>query len=390
MEDQPVVRQYRRRRHRRRPRIEDPAQLPNLFFCGDPHGGFDQVNEAARLYKPDAMILLGDLQLTDPLEVILEEALAHTDIFWIPGNHDTDCDQYYDNLWRSQLGSHNLHGRVINVHGLRIAGLGGVFRGQVWMPDGQPNYPTPSSLMRRLGPSNSWRGGIPRRHRTTIFPSVYRYLMGHKADILVTHEAPGCHVRGFEVLDELARTMGVRWMFHGHQHEDRVYSDNEGIPTRAVGYRGVVNLQGEVVIPAQLDPREAADLELAFEHQDKALAAGEAILVRDIEGKVAVVPANETLDPGTEPAILPCSPDITEALERQAREKARRLGEEVAQRAPGGRWCKPRPKQTKGSNPAKNCCRKDDRKPNCLRNNHKGEKPKALAKPTETPSEKAA
>ena len=89
-----------------------PPECPGLardLFCGDPHGTFDQINEAARLYSPDAMVILGDLQPPAPLHVVLEEALAYTDIWWIPGNHDTDSDEFYDRLWRSELAGHNLH-----------------------------------------------------------------------------------------------------------------------------------------------------------------------------------------------------------------------------------------------------------------------------------------
>lgn len=36
---------------------------------------------------------------------------------------------------------------------------------------------------------------------------------------LVTHEAPGCHKYGFDALSELAKMMGAKTIFHGHQHE---------------------------------------------------------------------------------------------------------------------------------------------------------------------------
>ena len=71
-EEQVRARRLRGRRHRR-PSVRD---LPEIFFCGDPHGTFDQINEAARLYSPDAMVILGDLQPPAPLHVVLEEALA--------------------------------------------------------------------------------------------------------------------------------------------------------------------------------------------------------------------------------------------------------------------------------------------------------------------------
>ena len=262
MGDEQEKRTKRRRGRRRQHRAKE---LPNIFFCGDPHGEFAHINEAARLYKPDAMVILGDSQPSAPLEELLGEAMSLTDIWWIPGNHDTDTDEYFDYLWRGPLASHNLHGRVTTVAGLRIAGLGGVFRGQIWMPDEEPNYFSPAHFIRRSPKVNIWRGGLPRRHRSTIFPSVYNYLMHQKADILITHEAPSCHAKGFEALDRLAQSLGVRWFFHGHQHEDRVYGMQGGCLTRAVGFRGIVNLQGEVIVPAQMDPRETVALQEAFD-----------------------------------------------------------------------------------------------------------------------------
>ncbi len=293
--------QVRTRRHRgrRRRRLSRPRDLPDIFFCGDPHGRFDQINEAARLYEPDAMVILGDLQPPAPLQVVLAEALAHTDIWWIPGNHDTDTDEFYDYLWRSELAGHNLHGRVACIAGLRIGGLGGVFRGQVWMPDGNPNYYSPSTFMRRVGPSNIWRGGVPRRHRSTIFPSVYSNMLRQKADILVTHEAPSCHKKGFSALDRLSRSLGARWFFHGHQHEDRAYGLQGTVFTRAVGYQGIVNLKGEVVVAAKLDPREEAALHATEEWKCREMT--NPIIVRDEDGHISLLPPGMT---GT-PAILP-------------------------------------------------------------------------------------
>ncbi len=235
----------------------EAADLAEIFFCGDPHGEFSQIIEAARDYKPAAMVILGDLQPAAPLEEVLEEAMAFTDIWWIPGNHDTDSDEIYDNLWKSPLASHNLHGRVGNVAGLRIAGLGGVFRGQIWMPDGRPNYTSVGAFMHRVGKNNTWRGGLPRRHRSSIFPSVYDNLARQRADILVTHEAPSCHRKGFAAIDRLAMDLNVRWLFHGHQHEGIAYGRYSGIQVRSVGLRGIVNLRGEEIVESQVDPKDA-------------------------------------------------------------------------------------------------------------------------------------
>ena len=72
-EEQVRARRHRGRRHRR-PSVRD---LPEIFFCGDPHGTFDQINEAARLYSPDAMVILGDLQPPAPLHVVLWKERVH-------------------------------------------------------------------------------------------------------------------------------------------------------------------------------------------------------------------------------------------------------------------------------------------------------------------------
>lgn len=323
----------KRHRSRRCRSASKTRELPDIFFCGDPHGGFDQINEAARLYHPDAMVILGDLQPPAPLEQVLEEALCYTDIWWIPGNHDTDTDAIYDNLWRSGLRDHNLHGRSVMIHGVRIAGLGGVFRGQVWMPDDPPNYYSPSALMRRIGSMNIWRGGVPRRHRSTIFPSVYNNMFQHlKADVLVTHEAPGCHRKGFCALDKLARSMGVKWMFHGHQHEDRCYHPINGVQTRAVGYRGVVNLKGEVVISAQLDPREAAALEDAFDWEERELREKDKIIVRDEDGAIHIVPKTD----GVVPAILPKCCTLVPVSQEAGESK--KVAQETAKKSPNGQY----------------------------------------------------
>lgn len=55
-----------------------------------------------------------------------------TEVWFIHGNHDTDSDDDYDNLFNSVLADKNLLGRVVEVERLQIAGLGGVFHSQVW------------------------------------------------------------------------------------------------------------------------------------------------------------------------------------------------------------------------------------------------------------------
>ena len=248
----------RRYRHQQQPAGTKPTvkRLPKIFFCGDPHGQFDQINWAAEQYRPDAVVILGDLQPPAPIEEVLGPALAVTEVWWIPGNHDTDSEEIYDRLWKGPIASHNLNGRVVNIAGVRIAGLGGVFRGQIWMPDGPPNYQSPAAFLQNASRVNMWRGGLPRRHRSSIFPSVYQALMKQRADILVTHEAAGCHKKGFEAIDRLAKALKAKRIFHGHQHEDVVFDPYKGMRVRAVGFRGIVDIEGNVIVEAQIDPRD--------------------------------------------------------------------------------------------------------------------------------------
>ncbi len=238
---------------------------PKIFFCGDPHGEFEYINRTVEKYHPDAIVILGDLQPPEDLETLLAPTLALTQVWWIPGNHDTDCEEYYDRLWHGPIAEHNLHGRVADVVGLRIAGLGGVFRGQIWMPEGRPNYQSATGFVRRSPKTNLWRGGLPRRHRSSIFPATYEALQQCKADILVTHEAAGCHKKGFDAIDRLAKSLGVKWLFHGHQHEDCEYGVYKGMQVRAVGFRGIVDLNGRVVRPAEIDPRDILVMQQAGE-----------------------------------------------------------------------------------------------------------------------------
>lgn len=222
-----------------------------IFFCGDPHGVFDHIISAVREYRPAAVILLGDQQCERPLDVELDAILGKTEIYYIPGNHDSDDEQVFDNLNASIF--QNLHGRVIEIAGVRIAGVGGIFRGKAWNPDIDPDFDpnrTPAAFMKTLGKVNLWRGGLPLRHRTTIFPSDLHTLSKQTADVLVTHEAPGMHPAGFQALTKLATAMGVTRAFHGHHHRDIVYGDGIWI---GVGIMGITSLAGEIIVPGAFE-----------------------------------------------------------------------------------------------------------------------------------------
>ncbi|RRH81208.1 phosphoesterase [Variovorax beijingensis] len=213
------------------------------MFFGDPHGDFEPVIAAVQRYRPEAIILLGDLQPRQPLHIELQPILDRTEVWFIHGNHDTDSDADYDHLWGSELTDRNLHGRIVSFDGYRVAGLGGIFRSKIWdprRPIEECAFVSGKTMRQSMRPEDRWRDGISRRHRSSIFPDDYQRLFGcQSADILVTHEAPAAHPHGWQVIDELAKTLGVRLLVHGHHHEDIDYVGqglmNAGAPFRAFG-----------------------------------------------------------------------------------------------------------------------------------------------------------
>ena len=240
-----------------------------IFFCGDVHGQFQHVIDAVREHAPAAIVLLGDIQAKKPLERELEWILDETEVWFFHGNHDTDSEADYDNLFGSQLANRNLHGRVVEVAGVRIAGLGGVFRGQVWRPPEDPNYRSAEDFTRIQGSGNRWRDGVALKHRSSIFPDEYDRLAQVRADVLVTHEAPRVHPHGFDAIDQLARQMQAHTTFHGHRHDRLDYSshwDEMGHKAYGVEFCGITSLDGTVIRVGDYDTvrKTRADYGLPF------------------------------------------------------------------------------------------------------------------------------
>lgn len=207
-----------------------------IFICGDPHGDFSHIIRAALVERPLAVILLGDMDLTSNLDEVLKPLLGVTEILWIHGNHDTDTESTYDNLFQSDR-CRNLHGKILTVHGRRIAGLGGVFRSKVWDGQQQAWFRSPADYLAVCGKGNRWRDGLPLKHRSTLFPSDFDAFLGERADVLVTHEAPVEHPHGFSVISELAQRLNVEVAFHGHHHETIAYPESVW---RGVGLREIL------------------------------------------------------------------------------------------------------------------------------------------------------
>ena len=214
-----------------------------ILFAGDPHGDFKPLITAVQKYKPEAVILLGDFDLKKPLEHYLYEIMGETQIWWIPGNHDFEPALHYHNLFSSQLAGQGLHLKVIEIAGLRIAGLGGIFLGRVWYPPQTPKWQSKQHYLRRQS-KNSRPTELSLKYESAIWPDEWEELKKLKADILVSHEAPRCHRHGFIAIDQLAEAMGVRKIFHGHLHEHYAAIIRKGIHVFGVENAKIADLSG--------------------------------------------------------------------------------------------------------------------------------------------------
>ncbi len=246
-----------------------------ILMFGDVHSDFSHVLPVVQAEKPAAIIFLGDLQAQHPMEQELAEVMDLTEVYFIHGNHDTDSKVGYDNLFGSALADRNLHGRVIEIDGLRVAGLGGVFRESVWYPQTsaeiEPVYLDYETYINKTMEAARWKSyrqmekegkepdGLLSRvlagkallHKSTIFWNEWIQLFGQQADILVTHEAPSCHPNGFKGIDVLAQSMRVKFAFHGHHHDRLNYAAHEeslGFSAHGVGLRGVSDMYGGMVL----------------------------------------------------------------------------------------------------------------------------------------------
>lgn len=208
-----------------------------LLFAGDPHRNFAPILRACAASPPGTLVLLGDCDCHAPLPELLSPAIAvGWRVYWILGNRDTDTVGSFDNLVRGHPDG-DIGGRVVEVAGLRIAGLPGVFKPRVWHPleCEQPQFRTRDEFLAALPPSEHWRGGLPLWHRDTIFPEDFDRLRVQRFDILVTHEAPSSHRHGFADVDALAQDCGVQLIVHGHHHQSYEATLPNGIHVRGLG-----------------------------------------------------------------------------------------------------------------------------------------------------------
>ena len=171
-----------------------------ILFAGDPHGDFEPLIAAVETHQPEAVVLLGDYELKEPLEQCLKAIKDKTQIWWIPGNHDFDLPIHHHNLFNSQLAGWGLHLKVKEIAGLRIAGLGGIFLGRVWYPPRAPKWQSKQHYLSSLSVKHEPEQ-LSLKYQSAIWYDEWVALKKLKADVLVTHEAPRSHKHGFIAID---------------------------------------------------------------------------------------------------------------------------------------------------------------------------------------------
>lgn len=246
--------------------------LGPVLYCGDPHGRFRHIIKAACDCRASAVVLLGDLEPARPLHEELAPLVERgLPVHFIHGNHDADSDVQAERVWGSKLAGCNVHGRVVALSdGTRLAGLGGVFREAVWLPSisaarqGVPAFRTRREHASATPARDRWHGGPARKHLGTIYPEDVDHLADRRVDVIVTHEAPGYHPHGFDLLDTLAQAMGAKVLVHGHVHDALDSSGHwsaQGFRSFGVGLRGITAIEvdgsAQVIVPGELDEGRA-------------------------------------------------------------------------------------------------------------------------------------
>lgn len=240
--------------------LERERALQGIWFLGDVHGEFSHIEAALMAAQraevlPKWIVFLGDVEIRlKSLREVLEPLMKKYPPLrfgFIFGYHDADSYMHWECLHDCGAAI-AFHAKVVDLDGVRVAGLGGNFLGRVWAPPSPPKFRCKDEAMER-GP-NAWRDGqrpSPKLNGA-IYPSDFAALANQKADILITHDAPSCHQYGWRAIDQLARDLGVVRIFHAHTHDDlsETYGarrDQLGFDAHAVGFRRIKNGLGECV-----------------------------------------------------------------------------------------------------------------------------------------------
>jgi len=144
---------------------EHAGALRQLWFLGDVHGHFDHIevalsNASETNALPSWLIFLGDVDIDlRPLREILAPMQVRypaVQVAFIHGNHDADTHEHWACL-HDCGDAQILHGWVLDLGGVRVAGLGGNFLGRVWAPPSAATFTSKAASMK--GGPYRWRDG---------------------------------------------------------------------------------------------------------------------------------------------------------------------------------------------------------------------------------------
>ena len=187
--------------------------------------------------RPDLVVSCGDLPF-DYLEYLVSR--LDVPLLYVPGNHDPSVSPPNATWLALQQeppvpgpeGCDNVDGRVLEVRGLRIAGLGG-------------------SLRYKEGPNQYTQAQMRWRALSLEFRlQMKRVRAGRKLDIFIAHAPPfgvgeekdAAHV-GFAAFHRIIRDLHPILLVHGHVHP---YGRAQ--PERNVGGTRIVNVVPSRVI----------------------------------------------------------------------------------------------------------------------------------------------
>ena len=176
------------------PHPTQPAPLPinfnlRMLVITDTHGCLEK-NDIPYNHRADVCLLLGDLSMQDI--AIIKEQVIGIPIYGVLGNHDGF--ELYD-----RCGIENIHGKVIEVNGVRIAGMGGSLR---YKDSPMPLYTDEESVEIAEGME--------------------------AADILISHDSPKylhsdqdfAH-SGLQGITRYCEKYNVPLNIHGHHHDPK-------------------------------------------------------------------------------------------------------------------------------------------------------------------------
>jgi Icc-related predicted phosphoesterase len=183
---------------------------PNLY------PDFDRDN----FPKVDLILACGDLP---PEYLTYLSANLRIPLAYVRGNHDFRYEG------SPPVGCINLHGRILNLEGLRLLGL----EGSRWYNGGPVQY-----TEREMG-----------RQIARLRWALWR---GKGVDLVVTHAPPRhihdaedpCH-RGFRCFNTLIRRYAPRYFIHGHIHE---HFESPGDRITRIGGTQVINVYGHYLL----------------------------------------------------------------------------------------------------------------------------------------------